>query len=543
MKIGIVGSGPTGIAAAATALDRGHTVEILDVGHTLPASGRELAVRLSQAIEAGQPPAPEDLSELGVHQSLELKSLIGMLPFTGLSSKTPVKSVFGSDFVYQGIGEGIPLEGGALPRSLSRGGLSNVWGTACYRLGDSDYAAWPFEKSAFEHHYAAAAGILRIPVEDHLKTGIYPPGGDPEQRDGPSPWNIGGPLDGLTGKWSANRELLDRAGLRVGRSSLATMPSDEPHARHCRQCGLCFFGCPFDAMYRSGLEISEWRDHPRFKYRDGVMVNSFREENGQVIADTRGADGKSRDFRFDRFVLAANTLSSLRIVADSVAGHSFRAPLLDNDMFVVPMLADVRMDRGWQSSFALSESVMSIAAGAVCERPVHIQFYSLNDYFLGAASRLLPAIIRRSKFFGRLVIAFIYLHSDESRNAHATPTKREGGLAEIKIDYSERNGRAISGRVLGHLRKHRHLTGLSPIGMMLKSAPFGFSGHLAGALPMRDEQDVNTEFQGSPYTKPSGKLCDTDNVFVADASNFPNLPAQNSTFTAMANAVRIVSDI
>ena len=541
MKIGIVGSGPTGVAAAATALKQGHTVEILDVGHTLPVGGREWADRLRRAIESGQSPTPADLKELGAQPPVDINSVIGLLPATGLRQQAPVKSILGSKFVYDGINENIPVEGGTPPRSLAMGGLSNVWGTACYKLQDTDYSEWPFEKFECEPHYETAAEILRFPAEAQSTVGSYPPGNNQGSPAGDTPWNMGSPLDGLTGKWSFNRDLLDQAGMRIGRSSLATVPPDAQHSERCRQCGLCFYGCPFGAMYRSGIQIDEWLDHPRFKYRKGVLVKSFREENGQVMVDTQGDDGTSVH-SFDRFVLAANTLSSLRIVSDSIAQQNFRAPLLDNDMFVVPMLADVGMSSGWQSKFALSESVMSVAPGVVSERPVHLQFYSFNDYFLGAASRLVPAIFRRSKFLSRLVIAFMYLHSDESREAHATPIGRGNAITNIKIGYRERNGRAIARRLLNHLGKHKGVTGLSPFRTMLKSTPFGFSGHLAGTLPMQEQRAAISGAQRAPSTKSNGQLAGMDRVFVADASNFPSLPAQNPTFTAMANAVRIVSN-
>ena len=54
--------------------------------------------------------------------------------------------------------------------------------------------------------------------------------------------------------------------------------------------------------------------------------------------------------------------------------------------------------------------------------------------------------------------------------------------------------------------------GLGPVPMLVKSTPFGFHGHLAGTLPVRE-------------------------------SVFPTLPAQKLIFTAMANALRIAGGI
>jgi choline dehydrogenase-like flavoprotein len=74
--------------------------------------------------------------------------------------------------------------------------------------------------------------------------------------------------------------------------------------------------------------------------------------------------------------------------------------------------------------------------------------------------------------------------------------------------------------------------GLWSIPGLVKSTPFGFHGHLAGTLPMRSSP-------GPLECDPEGRLSGTERVFVVDTAVFPTLPAQNLTFTAMANARRV----
>jgi choline dehydrogenase-like flavoprotein len=71
---------------------------------------------------------------------------------------------------------------------------------------------------------------------------------------------------------------------------------------------------------------------------------------------------------------------------------------------------------------------------------------------------------------------------------------------------------------------------------LVKATPFGFHGHLAGTLPMRASP-------GPLESDASGRLSGTRRVFVVDTAAFPTLPAQNLTFTAMANAMRIASGL
>jgi choline dehydrogenase-like flavoprotein len=70
----------------------------------------------------------------------------------------------------------------------------------------------------------------------------------------------------------------------------------------------------------------------------------------------------------------------------------------------------------------------------------------------------------------------------------------------------------------------------------VKTTPFGFHGHLAGTLPMRAAP-------GPLETDAAGLLAGTRRVFVVDTAAFPTLPAQNLTFTAMANARRVAEGI
>jgi choline dehydrogenase-like flavoprotein len=71
---------------------------------------------------------------------------------------------------------------------------------------------------------------------------------------------------------------------------------------------------------------------------------------------------------------------------------------------------------------------------------------------------------------------------------------------------------------------------------LVKSTPFGFHGHLAGTLPMRASP-------GPLESDAEGRLAGTRRVFVVDSAAFPTLPAQNLTFTAMANARRVAAGL
>jgi choline dehydrogenase-like flavoprotein len=78
--------------------------------------------------------------------------------------------------------------------------------------------------------------------------------------------------------------------------------------------------------------------------------------------------------------------------------------------------------------------------------------------------------------------------------------------------------------------------GFHTAGALCQYPPIGSGMHYAGTLPMRDSP-------GRYELYPDGRLYGTRNVYVADGACFPRLPAKNLTFTIMANAMRIASNI
>ena len=64
----------------------------------------------------------------------------------------------------------------------------------------------------------------------------------------------------------------------------------------------------------------------------------------------------------------------------------------------------------------------------------------------------------------------------------------------------------------------------------------GNSIHYAGTIPMKYKPN---KFQCDKW----GKLYGYNNVYIVDGSNFTSLPAKNLTYTIMANAMRIASNL
>jgi len=536
VRVAVVGSGPAGVAAAATLLERGHAVELLDVGRVPEPASEALAAEVRAALGRGERPGPALYRMLRHGATGRARSpLAGLATLLGrVDPARSQKLILGSSFVWDGTDAGIPVENEVVTRSLARGGLSNAWGAACYPWRASDLAGWPISLAELEPHYARVATWIGLDQPADALARAYPLLGAPAPD---VPRNPGSVLETLLTRWREHEVELASSGVTPGRARLAVRPAGA-HENGCVRCGLCFYGCAFGSIWHAGQLLAALEGAPAFAYRPGCFVQGFREAADGVHVHGAQPDGPL-DERYDALVLAAGVLSSLRIAADSQGLHDRDSPLLDNDLSLVPLLCAARPAPGFRTRFTLGEAVLAIEAGVVSPRPLHLQLYSFHEFFLaelGDALRSLPAALQAVVWaiLNRVVIGFAYLPGADSTAATARVLPATGGApGRVRIDARHRpESRALLRALLAHLRRLRRPLGLWPVPGLVKSTPFGFHGHLAGTLPMRAAP-------GPLETDANGRLSGTRRVFVADSATFPTLAAQNLTFTAMANARRI----
>ena len=461
-----------------------------------------------------------------------LRALRGHAPLLDLTEKTRL----GSAFTFRDTEWGIPAsaEGAPLSRSLARGGLSNVWGAACYPLVASDYRHWPFREEELAPHYASAAKLLGLSEPADALADVYPIYG---VRSAGLPLNPTSDL--LLHHWNTMQSRLRAAGIYFGRARLAVRSEDDAEGWGCQQCGLCLEGCPYDAIYRSDWTLGELRRSGGFRYRSGFWVQKFFERREDVTVEAVvNPSGEALQLRYDALFLAAGTLSSLRIAAESLGNEGQPLRILDNDLFLVPLLrTGGKPLEAEPLRFSLNELALRFEVDGT---PIHAQIYSMSGAVIDRFRPLvdmLPGPLRRSalSLLARTMLGFIYLPGDRSTQIEASIVPSSPvSKVELRQRRSPDSPRIVR-RLLGRLYRERRALGLVPIGPAFRSTPAGHSGgHLSGGLPM-------TLDPGPLQTGIDGLLHGAGNVYVTDAAALPHLPAQNSTYTIMANAQRIAS--
>lgn len=532
MKVALAGSGPAGVAAAKALLDGGLTVDLLDFGNEIDGSAEDLASRLRS-----NNPSAEDLAQLRLACAPEgiaytVKNLFNHLRGKPSTLNLLQKTRLGSSYTTQDVDWGIPLEGPNVARSLAKGGVSNIWGAACYPLADEDYADWPVSQEEMALHYRSVASMLSITEQEDDLAAVYPIYGS--MPDGPTL----NPLAAvLLEHWRKHHEHLVGQGILCGRSRLAVRTEETGEGQGCQLCGLCLYGCPYDAIYRADWTLAYLSQNPSFRYLRPLWVQRFQEQEKKVIVEAFDMEQKTLErLEYDALFLAAGTVSTLRIVADAQQLYDRTLHLFDNDMYLVPILSTAPgINPSIPLQFSLSELVMR---WKIWGYPVHIQFYGINEQIVDQLRSLLatlpdPIVRWTNALFARLLVAFIYLPGNVS--AHTEATIRPGApVATVAIGRRRRaESRQIARHLIRYLACHRKALGLYPIGPILPHTPAGPGGaHPVAALPMKHRP-------GPLETYPDGRLYGTERVFIVDGAALPSLPVQNSTYTIMANAHRI----
>ncbi|HTL05037.1 MAG TPA: GMC oxidoreductase [Gemmatimonadales bacterium] len=533
-RILVVGSGASGVHFALTALERGHEVTMLDVGHqgsppVEPGMGFDaLKATLEDPVgyflgERGEGvvyPAPEG----AYYGHPPSKQYVFALPAAFAASASRMEPLF----------------------SFARGGFAEAWTAGAYAFNAADLEDFPIDSAELARCYSQVARRIGIgAVRDDLERFIpfdeaYLP---PLPLDPHSQW--------LWDRYHARRDRLHRD-LRffLGRSRVATLSEPLGERPACSQLGRCLWGCPTGAIYSPVATLRECMASPRFRYQPGVLVRHFELGPGGRITSVVGrrlADQSAVSYEADQVALAAGALASSKIVLDSVyraTGQVGVLPgLMDNRQIHVPFLTPGMMGQGVDTA---SYQFHHLAIGIERASPrdyVHGQITTLKAASIHPIVQSLPFDLRTSLALFRATragLGVVNLNLPDRRRAESSLTVRPlpgREETELVIRYGDDPGEAgeIAETVRILRRALRVLGCLVPPGLT-RIRPKGASVHYSGTLPMSRTRAAFT-------CAPDGRSHDFENLYIVDGACFPSLPAKNLTFTLMANATRIASGL
>jgi choline dehydrogenase-like flavoprotein len=526
----VVGSGASGIHFALTALRKGRQVLMLDVGH----KGSEV-VRPSDTLNG----LKQNLSDpaayfLGTrYQSLVLPGNAGEY-----YAFPPAKEhVFRPRHEFQMRSNGFsPLY------SFAAGGLAEVWTGGCYPFDDRDLSAFPFDYAELKPYYSRVAAQIGVTGTDDDMAAVFP------WHDGlMEPLKLDEHSAALLGSYAAQRSVLqEKFGCRMGRARIAVLSRDLNGRKKCSYTGRCLWGCPNLSLYTPSITLAECRAYPHFQYCGGLYVDHFRmDATGKVAAVVaQTADGQTQEFAAGSMVLAAGTLCSARIFLESIYRDTGKVGelrgIMDNRQILMPFVNLKMLGKPWNpETYQYHQVAMSVRTQDPGDA-IHALITTLKTALIHPLVQALPFDL------GTSVSAFRGIHgalgmininfADHPREDNCITLDVDSTPHRLAIHYQPEKYEAE--RLKSTITVFRNI--LRKLGCFAPHAtvhirPMGASVHYAGAFPMTD--------------KPSPGACtrygasrDVENLYFADGSTFPDLPAKNLTFSLMANATRIAEE-
>jgi choline dehydrogenase-like flavoprotein len=295
------------------------------------------------------------------------------------------------------------------------------------------------------------------------------------------------------------------------------------------------------------MTLKECQAYPNFKYRPETYVTHFGYDGRRVtgVACEDAATGERFRLPAENLVLAAGTLMTAQIFLASFWEATGSAPrltgLMDNRQVMVPFVNLKMVGRRYDPD---TYQYHQLAMGFAADDPrdyVHCQITTLKTALIHPLLQGPPLGLRTAVYLFRHLRAALGLV-----NVNLADTRREENYIGLEPDPAGGRPRLVvryrpaadePGVIRRALKKvNRALWALGcvvPPGMT-HVRPMGASVHYAGTVPLSTTPRPLT-------ASPDGRSHDFENLFFADGTTFPFLPAKNLTYTLMANAVRVAA--
>jgi choline dehydrogenase-like flavoprotein len=521
----VVGSGPSGVAAAHALLAQGTTVCMLDVGLTLEPERRQQVAATATTGKVA-----------------DVRALIndGAFGSTG-STNSYRKLAYGSDFVYRGADAFVDCRSShhEIHSSFALGGLSNVWGAAAMPFTEDDIRDWPLAPGALEPHFRAVQSFMRLAGSTDTLAEHFPFFAEPLH-----PLDLSGEATALLAALDSRKEELAHEGIYSGRSRIAVGSSFPPEDSSSILPELFIDGVGNGAVFSAAEVVDELKHYPGFEYIPGATVTGFEETAvGVRVIVRRGKDDKEQILEGSRLFLAAGVMATARIVLSSLHAYERDLPLRQSLHFTLPVLhLFPTLTPSRKDACSLAEIFIALQNTDETGYWSFLSLYHLSGFFMniireryGPLAAGIGALAKSPLL--DLFICQGYLHSTLSPEMTLNMSRGAGGLGG-KIRVTARphgEGEMKARRLIRRLSKKVWRSGIFPIGAALNADTPGRGNHVGGTFPMSDQPG---HLECDTLGRPKG----LSKVHIVDASVLPSIPATTITFGVMANAHRIAKE-
>ncbi|MBI4365662.1 MAG: GMC family oxidoreductase [Deltaproteobacteria bacterium] len=539
MEYVIVGSGPSGVHAALTLLERGKQVVLYDVGEEevappLPyANFAELKDQLPDPVrfflgsdfEALIPPGAASLLVYPPNRRFALRA---ENPYVRIN-----RAVFD------------PL------LSHARGGLGIAWGANSLAFDDDDLRHFPIRYGDLQPHFRTLGRRMHVcgAADDPLSPYL------PTEHPLDPPLRFNQHAARLWRRYECRQAVLrDRFGWIMGHARMAVNTAPDDPAR-CRYCNRCLWGCGVHAIYDPRATLAACRRYPGFRYRPHALVSHAIAQGGRVAAlaifDTVAKTW--HEVPTDCVLLAAGAIASGAILLRTLARDPARpagpgetlatVSLMDTRVLKVPYLFLPMLGRrNADADFQFNTLIARVQNNAFGEYPAYI-----HAEVLALAALLYHPMVESLPFGSRYGLrAFSLLRSAlgavtfflpdapyRANGIRLVPDARTvtGDRLEATYDHAPAK-RRLADRLIATAARVMRRLGCFVVRGRAFYLPDGGGTHFAGTIPMSTQPDPRcVDAMGRSYAYP--------NCYAVDGATFPSLPSRSLTLNLMANAIRI----
>ena len=417
--------------------------------------------------------------------------------------------------------------------SFAQGGLANAWGAQLYRYNETDLRQFPLEARVLEPYYDRLTDHVGISgsCDDLARFYGTEAGLLPALR-------LSELAAHLLRNYDRHRTFFNRHGVFLGRPRLGVLSQPYRGRPACDYGNLEFYRL-LPHIYTPRITLEELIRNGRLDYRPGYFVISFEDDkSGARVVMRNIATGQVETIAGKRVLLAAGTIGSAAILLRTLGDTSLRLPIMENLPSYIPFINPGFLGKAHETAAYYTQL-------NVCYLPHRINsqangdmimgtFYGMHGLFHSEFVRDLPLPLSLNvKLLRYILPSMLVLHI--WRPGHQRPDNylTIDSKGTLHIQYTDAADSAVERHLIRVFRRAGYLSAA----FLCKYPEPGASAHYAGSLPMRKTPSKKYE------THPNGRLHSMKNVYVADGSVFPALPAKNLSFTIMANAMRVAAGL
>ena len=518
----IIGSGPAGVSAASEFLQNNKDLLILDVGSEI-----------------------EDEKKSIVSDYLKSKN-IKKFKEEVLNSKKKIKKYsdpnlkfpYGSDFVFK-LNENEKINHDLKTNTLSsnaKGGLSNIWGTLSSPFYKKDIKSWDITYEEFYKEVEKVEKIIPISSsKDNLNKFFETEIGIDHVTD------ISLTSKELVKFLDISQENLNKQGFYYGRSKYAVSNKYSHENTQCQNCGLCHYGCPYECMFNAkNLLNALIKKYPNLIYEKEKFVENFQKRNNKIYLNTIDMKTKKNiEYSCENLFIACGPVLTASLILRSKILNIDKIKIKEAQRFYFPAFYLGKADNNLNElKNTLPELFFEVYNENISDRSIHLQFYTFNDLMLkpfekifGSLTKYLTKIL--PFVFNRLTVIVGYIHSDFSSQIVVENTGNNYFSVSSVHNKNSINTVNKCVKFLKRILKKKFIIIPKLVALNLP----GSSYHYGSSFPMSKEKKSETS------TSKNGELFECKNVFILDASVFPDVPGSPTTFNIAINSSRIISNL